>query len=315
MRLIVTLPDQHDAATFVDYLTTLNVSARAERSGEQWDLWILDEDRVGEAKTELTSFLANRGDDKYRAAVRAADAMRRERVEKALEARRKQLPMAGAALSRGRRPLTMLLLFASAAVFVMSEFGTKPVPIRKLFVTERTYLTQVAGIPTYDLPEVRRGEVWRIVSPILIHFTILHFVFNMFMLVEMGSVIEGRRGTLVMAGLVLSTAIVGNLAQVVWSAVVATLISPDEATLGPFFGGMSGVVYGLFGYILVKARYNAEQGFSVAPTTILILGAWLLICMTGYVGRVANAAHLGGLIAGAAFAYVPVVVRSVRGKP
>jgi GlpG protein len=299
MRLIGTLADQHDAATFVDYLLTLDVSARAERSGEQWELWILDEDRIGEAKQALTEFTANRGDPKYRAAAAEADQLRRRRVEQALEARRKQMPVPSARLSsRGRRPVTMMLLFATAAVFLVSEFGRNTKAVHQLYISEWIAPTTVLGRPTFDCPEIRHGEVWRIFSPMLVHLTILHFVFNMFMFVEFGTVIEERRGSIVFAGLVAFTSAVGNLAQLF--------------VAGPSFGGMSGVVYGLFGYLMVKSEYEPHLGFFMQPITMVIMGAWLVAGLTGLVEHVANATHLGGFIAGAVFAGAPILFRAIR---
>lgn len=301
MRFIGTFADQHDAATFVDYLLTLDVSARAERNGEQWELWILDEDRVADAKRELTDFQSNRSDEKYRVAAREAERIRRERVEQALAARRNliHIPTSGSALMRGRRPVTMMLLFASAAVFLVGEFGKNPDAWLKLRISEWIIPTELFGFPTYALPEVRHGEIWRIFSPILIHFNIWHFVFNMYMLVEFGTLIEGRRGMWVIAGLVALAAVVGNVAQL--------------ALFGPDFGGMSGVIYGLFGYLLIKSQFEPELGFRLQTLTVVILGGWLIVCMSGRVGQVANAAHVGGLIAGLVFAAVPIGLRAIRG--
>src|SRR5512134_1078597 len=88
MRLIGTLSDQHDAATLADYLLTRDIDARAERNADTWELWILDEDRVADAREELSDFQLNKSDPKYAAAVKEADRLRHERVEKALEAKR-----------------------------------------------------------------------------------------------------------------------------------------------------------------------------------------------------------------------------------
>jgi membrane associated rhomboid family serine protease len=40
--------------------------------------------------------------------------------------------------------------------------------------------------------------------------------------------------------------------------------------------------------------------------------AWLFICMTGWIGRIANAAHVTGLLIGAAIAYAPIAWRKAR---
>lgn len=69
------------------------------------------------------------------------------------------------------------------------------------------------------------------------------------------------------------------------------------------FGGMSGVVYALVGFIWIRHKIAPHPLFAVAPGIIGFMLFWLVFCMTGIVdvfidGSVANAAHLGGLISG-----------------
>jgi GlpG protein len=300
MRLAGTLDNQHDAATLVDYLLTLGIHAKPERNGEQWELWILDEDRVVDAKQELKAFQFQPEDQKYRAAVKEADRLRREQVDKVLEARRNviRLPRSRGSVGGGPRPLTMLLLVACSVVFVMSDFGTKHTIDGKLQVTEVRRFNDGGGAYAPGLPEIRRGEFWRIFSPMLLHFSIMHFVFNMYWLVEFGSQIETRRGTLILALLVLTTSAACNLGQYAWS--------------GPNFGGMSGVNYGLFGYLLIKSKYEPWTGFVLHPTTVFLMIGFFFLCMTPYIANVANAGHAGGLAAGALFAAVPILLRRSR---
>src|SRR6185437_5682340 len=83
----------------------------------------------------------------------------------------------------------------------------------------------------------------------------------------------------------------------------------------PNFGGMSGVVYGLFGYDWMKARFHPELGLSIDPTNIIIMMVWFFLCMTPLMDSilgsgVANAAHAGGLIAGMLIGYVPTLWHS-----
>jgi GlpG protein len=65
------------------------------------------------------------------------------------------------------------------------------------------------------------------------------------------------------------------------------------------FGGMSGVVYGLFGYIWMKSRYQPGSGFYMPPNTVILMLGWFVLCTTGWIGPVANAAHGVGLVVGA----------------
>ncbi len=57
-------------------------------------------------------------------------------------------------------------------------------------------------------------------------------------------------------------------------------------------------MYALFGYIWMKGLHEPEQGMAVHPNTVNIMLLWLVICMTGAVGHIANAAHVMGLVVG-----------------
>ena len=67
------------------------------------------------------------------------------------------------------------------------------------------------------------------------------------------------------------------------------------------FGGISGVVCGLFGYVWMKGLYEPEQGMILHPNSVTFGLLWIALCMTGVFGPIANAAHVVGLIAGVAF--------------
>src|SRR5262249_30799680 len=73
----------------------------------------------------------------------------------------------------------------------------------------------------------------------------------------------------------------------------------------PLFGGMSGVVYGLFGYVWMKSRYEPGLGLAMSPNTVFIMVGWFFLCLFGAVGAVANVAHGVGLLAGMAIGCAP----------
>src|SRR6185436_2556750 len=112
------------------------------------------------------------------------------------------------------------------------------------------YIQSVAG-----LPEIRQGEVWRLISPIFVHDWPMpfHLLFNVYALFILGTMIEVRQGTLLLTGLVLTIAPLSNLAQYYVS--------------GPYFCGISGVVYGLFGYIWMTSKFDPDSGFYLHPQT------------------------------------------------
>ena len=146
--------------------------------------------------------------------------------------------------------------------------------------------------PAWDgdpLSDVKAGQVWRLVTPIFIHFGAIHLIFNLFMFHYFASQIEDRRGILIFVLLVLGLAAVSNFAQ-------AEGMAWEQRP--PSFGGMSGVVYGLFGYIWMKTLFEPEAGMFVGQSTVFILIAWFFLCIAGLIGNVANIAHGAGLVMG-----------------
>jgi GlpG protein len=123
-----------------------------------------------------------------------------------------------------------------------------------------------------------------------IHFGVIHILFNMLWLRDLGSMIEARQSSLQLAALILVIAAGSNLAQFY--------------TDGPSFGGMSGVVYGLFGYVWVRGRFDPGSGLFVHPTTVMMMLAWLVLCFLQVIPHVANTVHITGLIIGAGWGFL-----------
>jgi GlpG protein len=143
-------------------------------------------------------------------------------------------------------------------------------------------------VPLED--SLRAGQWWRLVSPMLLHFGVLHIAFNSLWYWELGRRIESRQGGLVLALLTLLFSLVSNCAQYRFT--------------GPsLFGGLSGVLYGLLGHCWLFQRLAPTPAYRLPPGVLVMMLAWLLICMTGIFellqfGAIANAAHVGGLLTG-----------------
>ena len=137
-------------------------------------------------------------------------------------------------------------------------------------------------------------EPWRWFTPALIHFSLMHLVFNGLLAVLFGRPVEAALGHTGCMALLLWLMLAGNLTQVAFSAT-------------PYFGGLSGMVYGLVGYVAVMQRLQpASPLWHLPPGLIPSLLAFLVLFSTGiteYFGlHIANAAHWGGLAAGVAAA-------------
>ncbi|VVN43314.1 Rhomboid protease GlpG [Pseudomonas fluorescens] len=134
------------------------------------------------------------------------------------------------------------------------------------------------------------GQWWRLVTPMLIHFGILHLAMNGMWYWELGRRIESRQGSINLIGLTLLFSLVSNYAQFAWSG----------ATL---FGGLSGVLYGLLGHCWIFQLLSPNPAYRLPRGVLAMMLIWLLVCMSGLIsvigfGEIANAAHVSGLLIG-----------------
>ncbi|WP_414981469.1 rhomboid family intramembrane serine protease [Congregibacter sp.] len=191
-------------------------------------------------------------------------------------------------------PVTLVLIALSILGFLLIYLGA---PIS--WVATLTYepFSLQSGRPVF---EPATGQVWRLVTPAFLHFGLMHIVFNSLWCWELGRRIEGALGSLNLAGLFLATAALSNFAQHTVSGSV-------------LFGGLSGVVYAFLGFSWVAGRINSRWRPLVPATPIMLfMVGWLLVCLLGLVDvlgfSVANAAHVGGLLSGAAIGLVFALV-------
>ena len=194
-------------------------------------------------------------------------------------------PEKSQSLSPQRFPVTLLLTLLSVAGYFLVSLDSNFEIVRTLtfFYFDRT----VTGQIIFALP---KGEYWRLFTPIFLHFSVLHIVFNALWLWDLGRRVEKLQGSLRMLAIVLLIGMGSNIIQAMFAQV-------------SIFGGMSGVIYGLLGYAWVWSGLRPEKSLGVPPGVISIMLIWLVACMLGVAellgaGAVANAAHLGGLIMG-----------------
>jgi membrane associated rhomboid family serine protease len=142
-----------------------------------------------------------------------------------------------------------------------------------------------------ELIGVSQGEYYRLVTSAFLHAGLLHLMFNMFALAQIGPLLEQTLGRARFLTLYLLSALGGSVAGYVLSP-------PFQPSVGA-----SGAIFGLFGaYYVVVRRLGGETGAIVA-----LLAINLVITFT--VPNIDWRAHLGGLVTGAliasAFAYIP----------
>jgi GlpG protein len=321
MRYLAVIDDEAAARRFGDYLLSIGIPNSLESGMKGSAIWVERDDDVERARMELDSFQRDPADPRYARAARDAGAVRAQVQKRQRRLRRNYVDIrtSWAGLPRFGAPLTAFLIGVCLVVGLATRLGAKMDPVGDLLlIQDPTQLIErideaeqqikqgepaervVTDLQTRlrSLSEIRSGQVWRLVTPIFIHYGVLHLVFNMWWLWDLGRIIEGRLGSLFLGAMVLATALLSNLAEFYWS--------------GPSFGGMSGVVYALFGYLWIRGLLDSGWGLRLNSQIVLIMLAWLGLCMTGMLGSIANAAHVVGLLAGMGAAAAPVYVRRAR---
>ena len=266
MRQIGTVSEAAKAGRFIDFLLTERIDSKVTEGKAGWEVWVVEEDRVSQARIFWEKFLANPEDESFARA--GGEAKRLRQLErKQDDAYDRKQAIFTKKLSRGegavQDPVTVILLVVSAVVFVVTMPSTKKALLDWLWfsVPELTDFPGPAWVPKsawLPLASVLRGEVWRLISPIFIHMGWVHLVFNMLMLVSVGAAVERVIGSWAIALLVLGLAVISNTA---------------EAVFGPglHFGGMSGVLYGLAGFSWVMGMVAPQRGLQIDRNTALIL--------------------------------------------
>jgi GlpG protein len=296
LRQIGTLPKNLDPRVLGDHLLAQGVKARFDERPDGWLVWIYDENQIGRAQSELQSYLDHPDDPRFVEAGSAARAVRRKEQQLDREYRKnfRFVTDQWSGLRVRRRPLTMALVMISLVVFLLRESPARAKVTDTLLISTPHFDPERGRWYDRGLAEVEAGQVWRLVTPIFLHFNLLHIVFNCWATIVEGTLIETGRGTLRLAVLVLVSAVLSNLGQFYYM----NLYEPDMAHR---FGGLSGVGYALFGYLWMKGMYEPEQGMILHPNTISTMLIWLVLCMTGLLGPIANAAHVVGLVVGIIF--------------
>ena len=128
MRQIGTLPKGVDPKVFADYLLTLGMKPR-RRAARGLDLWIYNEDHVARASDELQGYLSGPDDPRFRNAVEAAEAIRRQEQQLDQQFRKNYREVSDLWAYPGlrRRPLTVALVAVCLIVFLLCRIAEQSV--------------------------------------------------------------------------------------------------------------------------------------------------------------------------------------------
>ncbi len=299
MRQVGSLSNLDQAERFADYLRSEGTECSIDNGSDGFRIWVQDDDRVASAKQELPIFLADPNHMRYRDASEIAKARLIEKQLRREAARSNTIYVSNSWNTSAAQqcPVTFGLIAISILVGILT--GLKPVH-NDPFVS-RLWISTDGSIQ-----QILHGEIWRIISPIFLHFNLMHIVFNLLWTYQFGLQIEPRRGSSRFLAMVLVIAALSNLAQF-WSPNLGQFwfhgLGAHGRWLGnPWFGGMSGVVYGLFGYIWIKGKLDPRSGLGLPQQTVFMMLGWHVLCVVGVIPNVANWCHGIGLATGMALA-------------
>jgi len=313
MRLIGHLPSEADALRFHDALTASGIASDADPDDNgSFALWVHDEDQIGPAKLLLAHYLANPASPEFTDASQRARAVRK--TMEAAEKARRSTEADSARIEHERSNthtsfVTILLIVLSVALAIYSDAGENSRALAPFSISN--YVSVGEGVSIHrptprtadgkipdsalvrnlgSFPEIRTGQIWRLVTPIFIHFGWLHLIFNMMLLRDLGTFLESRFGSRYLLLLTLVLAAGSNTAQYLWTKAE--------------FGGMSGVDYGLFGFLWMRGKFDRFVSWQLNRNTVLMLMGWFILCALGIIGQVANACHTAGLLIGMAWGFL-----------
>ena len=169
-------------------------------------------------------------------------------------------------------------------------------------VTVIIYLLQLAtqALLQYDIPVlffiksnelIRSGQVWRLLTPALIHGSLAHIGFNMYALFSFGTNLERHFGHKRFLLLYVLGAFTGN---------VASFIMTDANSLGA-----STAIFGLLaaeGVFLYQNRKLFAGQFRSAIGNIIFIAA-INLFLIGSLPGIDNWGHIGGLLGGLVFTW------------
>ena len=256
------------AQAFVDYLAVKNIDAKIAVTDDGCAICLPEMTYVEEASAELDLFLANPYQNKYQAASwDVADTRTASFNYRSGNMRKNFFQHAG--------KVTLTIFFASVAVFVTMYLS---------MLSQNEFVFAALHFP-FNLSIAAVSEFWRLFTPALMHFSLLHLVFNLLWWWYLGGQVETTLGSKKLLQLFLIAALIPNIGQFLLT--------------GPNFGGLSGVVYALVGYIWWTGWLAPERNISLPKPYVGFMLAWLIVGFIPAFGlNIANAAHILGLLVG-----------------
>ena len=186
-------------------------------------------------------------------------------------------------MSLSRAPVTIALIVINVLIFILDYYV--------LGGPDQDGLTPLLRAGAVVPLAVAHGEYYRLLTAGFLHFGIMHIAFNMYALAQAGMVVENIYGSARFVVIYFVALIAGNVL-----AYVTTIGTADASA------GASGAIMGLFGAMAALGIKTPRLRGTLLQWALFPIIATLA---NGFANPgISNAAHIGGVIAGAIAGYV-----------
>ena len=267
MRLIGHLPDEKSAAAFCSFLWSQGIENQVETEENRCALWVHSEEHRTEAGALLEEFQRDPAQTRFQldtAGLLAAaeKALETARIESSLSAH----PLMLVTVPYGVGAVTLVLVLVSMALAFVGWVGYEDRMFQELLITSLP--VEATSEPVaLALPEIAQGEFWRLLTPVLVNVDVLPLMFNLLLLLHLGSMIESCAGAGRLGSLFIVIGVLSNLAQFYVS--------------GPAFCGAAGILFGLLGYVWIRGRMDPASGLFLRPHTVAMMLVFYIVGMAG----------------------------------
>lgn len=251
------------AQAFIDYMAFRGIDIQLGVEEDEFVLWLPKiEDQV-EAEAELSAFLHDPLAAKYQSASWDMAESRTAKFQyTSVSLWQKIKDQAGV--------FTLGIMGVSIAFYLLSLLG---------------FSSTLLSWFLFPSDQDKAWQLWRFFSHAVLHFSLLHILFNLLWWWLLGGKIEKQLGSSKLVQIFLFSALVSGLAQYLVE--------------GANFGGLSGVVYALLGYLWLLKKTAPSSCVEIEQAYIGFMLIWLVIGFAEPFGMaIANMAHLFGLLTG-----------------
>jgi len=199
-----------------------------------------------------------------------------------------------------KAPLSLVLIAVCGVLLLLAPLNANPMSdlVRSMLYPDFSFGTRIINldrvVETFSLT-----YFMKMISPILLHGGLIHLAFNMLWLWEFGRRIEAVQASWIMFILIIFVALFSNTVQFIYGG-------------SNLFGGMSGVVYGLFGYIVMWQLIDPAKRLALPGALVVFLLISLVIMTAIDLAMIADEAHIGGLVAGAVFGALTALFSRIK---